>query len=268
MPIKLIAMDIDDTLLNNKMKITFRNRLAIKRAAKKGIHIALASGRPTGSMIEIAKQLGIEKTGYIISFNGASILELSTGKNLYQSAVNKELAHELIDLSKEHDVYIHTYLDNHIITEKRNKYTEIESEITGLSIREVSSLKDMVTQSVVKLLMLENPDRLKIVESQLKSRIGDRLSMYISKPFFLEFMGAGTDKGNSLSILADILNIKQNEVMAIGDSYNDQAMIEWAGVGVAMDNANADIKKIADHITGHHNKSGVAEAINKFCFAK
>lgn len=264
MNIKLIAMDIDDTLLNTKMKISFFNKLAIRRAVKKGIKIALASGRPTSSMIDIAKKLGIEKTGYIISFNGASIIELSTGKNIYKSAVEKELAHELIDLSRNHDVYIHTYLDNEIVTENVNKYTEIESTITGLPIRKVSSLKDAVNQSVVKLLMLENPEKLRNVESQLKNSMGEKLSMYISKPFFLEFMQLGTDKGNSLSILSDYLNIRQNEVMAIGDSYNDEAMIKWAGIGVAMDNANDDIKKIADHITGHHNYSGVAEAIKKF----
>lgn len=268
MSIKLIAMDIDDTLIDSKMRISFRNHIAIRRAMKNGVHIALASGRPTKSMLDIAKKLGIEKDGYIISYNGASIIELSTGKTIYSSSLSEDMAHELIDLGKQHGVHLHTYRGDCIITEKDNHYTQIESQITGLVVEEVGSLKDSVNAGVVKVLMLERPERIKEVEAKLKPVLADRLSMCVTKPFFLEFMEHGTDKGSSLSILASHLKLKRDEVMAIGDSYNDIEMIKWAGVGVAMENANDDIKKHAKFVTLSNNKSGVSYAINKFVFKK
>lgn len=265
MRIELIAIDLDDTLLTSDMIITESNKKSISNAQAKGVIICLASGRPTSAMLPIAKELGIMNTGYIISYNGASIIDLSTQKEIYSSAVAKELAHELIELSKKHQVHIHTYVDGKIVTEQENRWTTIESTITGMPVEAVSSLKDKVEGEVVKLLMLETPERIEELQKQLKPIVDNKLTMFVSKPFFLEFMCHGTDKGTSLAKLAKHLHIPQTETMAIGDSYNDLSMIEWAGVGVAMNNAAPDIKNVADFVTNDNNNSGVAEAINRIC---
>ena len=133
-----------------------------------------------------------------------------------------------------------------------------------MPIVEINNLKEAVQQPVVKVLMVENPEHLQTVESKLKQQLEGQLSVMRSKPFFLEFTEAGVTKGTSLNQLIQKLGIKREEVIAMGDSYNDQAMIEFAGLGVAMGNAPDDIKEIANYVTDTNMNDGVAKVVEKF----
>lgn len=269
MDYKMIVLDMDDTLLRDDHSISTRTKEAIEKAQKQGVKVVLASGRPDYAMKETAKDLGLDEHGsYIVSYNGAIIIDCKTDEIIFERSLSKEIAHELYDFSKEHNVHLHTYWNDDIITEKNNEYTEIEANITGMEIKTIDDFKKAVKGNVIKVLMLEDPEYLKKVELKLKPQLKDKLNMTISKPFFLEFMDKGIDKGASLSRLIDRLGIKQEEVIAMGDSYNDLSMLKFAGLGVAMANSPDDIKSEVEYITDSNMEDGVAKVIEKFVLEK
>ena len=264
---KMVVMDMDDTLLRDDHTISEGTKSAIEKAQKMGVKVVLASGRPTYAMKKYALELGLEKyKSYLISFNGANIVECATENILFNQTLSKENAHKLYDISKKNNLFIHTYLGDDIVTEENNEYTEIEKEITGMEIHIVDDFKAVVNRDVTKVLMLEEPEKLKKAADILSTELSDILSVTISKPFFLEFMDRGIDKAATLERLINMLGIKREEVIAVGDSYNDLSMIKFAGLGVSMSNGKPEVKEAADYITGSHMEDGIVHIFEKFIF--
>ncbi|MFB7138342.1 Cof-type HAD-IIB family hydrolase [Gottfriedia sp. NPDC056225] len=265
MDYKMIVLDIDDTLLTDHHVISPRTKEALLKAQDIGVKVVLASGRPTFAMHKLAEELLLHDYGsYVLSFNGGIITDYRTKNNVYECALTKDQAHELYEISKKHNVFVHTYIENDIITEQGNQYTDIEGELTGMPIKEVSSFTGHVQKDVVKLLMLEDPEKLAQVEKILQKELEGKISVMRSKPFFLELTNIEVDKGKSLNHLIQILGIRQDEVIAVGDGYNDLPMIKFAGLGVAMGNAPEEIKQQADYVTATNNEDGVAQVVEKF----
>lgn len=265
MTYKMIVLDLDDTLLRDDHTISPRTKEALMTAQEQGVRVVLASGRPTFGMRNVAKELRLEEYGsFILSFNGAKIINCKTNEEIFSSTLSPEIVHNLFEISKTEDVWIHTYMGDDIVTEENNPYTEIESDITGMPIVVVDDFKAAVKEPVVKVLMNKEAERLVEVEKKLQKQLEGQLSVMRSKPFFLEFTEAGVTKGTSLNKLIQKLGIKREEVIAMGDSYNDQAMIEFAGLGVAMGNAPDDIKEIANYVTDTNMNDGVAKVVEKF----
>ncbi|MDM5196395.1 Cof-type HAD-IIB family hydrolase [Bacillus hominis] len=265
MTYKMIVLDLDDTLLRDDHTISPRTKEALMTAQERGVKVVLASGRPTFGMRNVAKELRLEEYGsFILSFNGAKIINCKTNEEIFSSTLSPEIVHNLFEISKTEGVWIHTYIGDDIITEENNPYTEIEGDITGMPIVVVDDFKAAVTEPVVKVLMNKEAERLVEVEKKLQKQLEGQLSVMRSKPFFLEFTEHGVTKGTSLNQLIQKLGIKREEVIAMGDSYNDQAMIEFAGLGVAMGNAPDDIKEIANYVTDTNMNDGVAKVVEKF----
>ncbi|MFT8321657.1 MAG: Cof-type HAD-IIB family hydrolase [Bacillus sp. (in: firmicutes)] len=265
MTYKMIVLDMDDTLLQDDHTISDRTKKALMDAQELGVKVVLASGRPTFAMVQSARELELAKYGsFILSFNGAKITNCKTNEELFSSTLSAETVHDLFEISKREKVWIHTYVGDSIITEENNPFTEIESKLTGLPITEVPDFVESVQEPVVKVLMVKEEEHLKAVESLLQVELQNKLSVMRSKPYFLEFTEKGVTKGTSLELLINKLGITRDEVIAIGDSYNDLAMIEFAGLGVAMGNAPEDIKRIADHTTDTNNNDGVAKVVEQF----
>ncbi|WP_416828009.1 Cof-type HAD-IIB family hydrolase [Ectobacillus polymachus] len=265
MEYKMIVLDLDDTLLRDDHTISPRTKDALMKAQEAGVKVVLASGRPTYAMRGIAKELHLEEYGsFLLSFNGAKITNCKTNEELFSSTLSPETVHRLYDISKRENVWILTYVGDSIVTDESCKYTETEHVITGLPIAEVASFKEAVSEPVVKILMLEDPERLAVVEKKLQEELSGDLSVMRSKPFFLEFTENGVTKGTSLAHLIQKLGIKQEEVIAMGDSYNDLAMIQFAGLGVAMGNAPDDIKAKANYVTDTNMNDGVAKVVESF----
>ncbi|MFX3625040.1 MAG: Cof-type HAD-IIB family hydrolase [Ectobacillus sp.] len=265
MPYKMIVLDLDDTLLRDDHTISPRTKQALMEAQKLGVKVVLASGRPTYAMRSVAKELRLEEYGsFILSFNGAKIINCTTEEELFSSTLSPETVHRLREISRRENLWIHTYIGDTIVTEANNQYTEIEAEITGMEVVEVPSLLEAVTAPVVKVLMMEDPERLAKAEKQLQQELAGELAVMRSKPFFLEFTENGVTKGTSLNHLIQKLGITREEVIAMGDSYNDLAMIEFAGLGVAMGNAPDDIKEKAEYVTDTNMNDGVAKVVEEF----
>lgn len=265
MTYKMIVLDLDDTLLRDDHSISEVTKQALMDAQNLGVKVVLASGRPTFGMKQIAEELKLAEFGsYLISFNGGKIYNCRNYEELFSSTISPESVRSLYEISRRENVYIHTYIGDAIITDTENEYTTIESEITGLPIKRVNNFPDVINEPVVKVLMCDEPERLKGIELKLQEELKEEFSVMRSKPFFLEFTERDVTKGTSLQYLIQTWGIKREEVIAIGDSYNDVEMIKFAGLGVAMGNAPDDIKDLADYVTDTNMNDGVAKVVEKF----
>lgn len=265
MTYKMILTDLDDTLLNKDKKVSSADKKAVIEAQKLGVKYILASGRPTFAMRDLAKELELNKyEGYLLSFNGSIITDCKTNENIFEASLTKEDLHLLYDFSKENKVHILTYIDDTIVSETESEYIDVEVGLTKMPHNLVSNFKDAVTKSAVKCMMLGEPSYLKEVEKKLKEKYGDKYTIAISKPFFLEVTKLGVDKGVALKKLAQHLGIDISETIAVGDSYNDLPMLEAAGLSVAVANACDDIKKKCDFITTSNDDNGMANLIKEF----
>jgi Cof subfamily protein (haloacid dehalogenase superfamily) len=261
---KMLVLDLDDTLLTDNHQISTKNKEMLIKAQEMGVKVVLASGRPTPAMMQYAHDLQLAKYGsFVISFNGATITDMSNQQVVFERSLTKEEIHSLHDFSLENNVHIITYSDKGVVSETESEYIDVELSLTGLPHHKVASFKDEVQSSAVKCILLEDPAYLKSVELKLKTERAD-LSVSISKPFFLEVMPQGIDKAASIDILAKQLDIKQEEVIAVGNAGNDLSMIQYAGLGIWVDNVTPELRQHADIVVASNNNDGVAEVVQRF----
>jgi hypothetical protein len=260
----MLVLDMDDTLLTDDHKISEENKEMLFKAQELGVYVVLASGRPTLAMTSFAKELKLDdNNSYMLSFNGAVITDLKEDKVLFEQTLTQQQIHDLYDYSLISKTHIITYIDGNILSETDSEYIEIEKTITGLEHNKVASFKEAVTTSAIKCILLEEPSYLKKVETDLKKAM-PHLSVSMSKPFFLEVAQNGIDKAASVKFLAEKLNILQSEIIAVGNAGNDLSMIEYAGLGVWVDNVDPELRDRADVIVASNNNHGVAEVVRRF----
>ena len=264
MKYKMLVLDLDDTLLCDDHSISDRNKEMLMKAQEQGVYVVLASGRPTPAMLQYAEQLDLKKYGsYIISYNGAVITDQTNQATIFEQSLSKEQIHSLHDFSMANNVDIITYTSDSIISESCSKYIDVEVELTQMKFNKVDCFKTAVTESAVKCLLLQEPGYLKTVEAKLKKEKPHE-SISLSKPFFLEVMPHGIDKAASIARLAEKLNIRQEEIIAVGNAGNDLTMVEYAGLGVWVDNVTPELRDRADVIVASNNDHGVAEVVEKY----
>lgn len=262
MKYKMLVLDMDDTLLMDDHTVSEENKTMLAKAKAAGVQIILASGRPTPAMIEYAKELNLDDS-YIISYNGAVITDMKTNEVIFEQTLTQEQIHSLYDFSVLHKTHIITYIDGALVSETESEYIDIELSITGMKHNIVPSFKEAVYKPAIKCILLEEPSYLKTIEGKLKAAM-PHLSVCMSKPFFLEVAQNGIDKAASVDFLAKKLNILQSEVIAVGNAGNDLTMIQYAGLGVWVDNVDPELRDQANVIVASNNNHGVAEVIRRF----
>lgn len=257
---KLIALDLDGTLKNSQNEITPKTKAALIKAQELGIKVVLASGRPTPGLRHEARELELEKyEGYILSFNGARVVDVKTHETLYEQTLTIEEAKQAYQRAKKFGLACMTYEDDVIVTEDiDDEYVCVEAHINDIQKKKVDSFLDNLKEPIHKVLLTGKPDYVASIEERFKEPFGDSLSIYRSAPYFIEIMAQGIDKASSLDKLAKSLGIRQEEVMAFGDGYNDLSMIEYAGCGVAMANAVEGVKQRAQLVTLSNDDDGIA----------
>lgn len=269
MKYKMIVTDLDDTLLNSEGKVSPEDKKAIIEAQEHGIKFVLASGRPTFAMRDLAKELELDKYGsYILSYNGSIITDCETNKNILEESLTPEDIHLLHDESKKNNVEIITYLDDTIISEDFSEYIDVEIKLTKMPFKQVQNFKKVIDKNCVKCIMLEEPNYLEKIEAHLQNKIGDKFSIARSKPFFLEITKKEVDKGSSLIKLAKLTDINIEEIIVVGDSFNDIPMLKVAGLAACVENAKPEVKNICEFITTSNNHNGMANLIKKLIFQK
>lgn len=265
MSIKLIAIDLDGTLLNSKKEITPYTLEVLKGANKRGVYVVLASGRPIGGMMHLIKELELEKKeNYVINFNGGAINRTDTLESIYNCSITIDDVFELEKFSIEHNVHSHAFINGELFALEQGKYSDVECEINriGITYRKYESFtkEDVVN----KYMFADEPSKLKEVYPYLPRELFNKYTIVFSSPFFLEFLNKETNKGRAMDFLCKYLNISKDEVMAIGDEENDLSMLEYATHKIAMENANPKVKAIATYITSSNNEDGVGKAVEKY----
>jgi Cof subfamily protein (haloacid dehalogenase superfamily) len=264
---KLIAIDMDGTLLKSDKTISNENFAAIQNAKKAGVKIVLATGRPLNGIKKYLNYLDlISEEDYAVVYGGAVVQNTKNEEFLSNNPLTMSDWNYLFSLSQELNINIHVLTAHECITPKYNEYSNIEASMNGIPIivDNPSTMKENI--ELIKIMFVDAPEVVSEVIEKLPKEIYDKYTIVRSSPYFLEFLNLAANKGLGIEALANRLNIKQEEVICIGDAGNDIHMVEYAGLGVAMENAFPELKEVANYITLSNENHGVAHVINKFIF--
>lgn len=262
---KLIALDMDGTLLNENKKISQNNFKSIKIAIETGTKVVLATGRPLIGIENFLDELGlIENNNYSVSFNGALVQNNTTGKVLSRNILSHDDVKYLYNLSKELNVNRHALTKDSVITSNHNPYTDIESDINGIPIHLLDLDTLNPSTEIIKFMFVDDPEILDEVVKKLPHEVYEKYTVVRSTTYFLEFLHPEANKGAGVEAIAKQFNIHPKEIICVGDAGNDIHMLKYAGLGVAMENAFEEVKEIADYITKSNSEDGVAHVIDEF----
>lgn len=285
---KLIAIDLDGTLLNSYGQISEKNKLALNNAKEKGIQIVLASGRTTDSVKSIANEIGVQN--YIICGNGSLIYDLQNEEIIYDKFIEKKKALQIIDICEKNSIYYNIYTENMVIAKTLNNnvlfyYQENankpDNKKTKINIVPdiYEYVKNLENQNILKITISDNDviifnsiirklrevKDIDVLDVEHMSRKIIKTGTEESKLeyYYTEITKKNVDKWYAIEFLMENLNINSNEVLTIGDNVNDKLMIENAGCGVAMGNSAPYVKEVSNLVVANNNEDGVAEAIEK-----
>ncbi|KSV58348.1 Cof-type HAD-IIB family hydrolase [Acetivibrio ethanolgignens] len=266
MAYELIVLDLDGTLTNSQKEISPKTKEALFRIQKEGVRVVLASGRPTPGIMPLARELCLDKHGgYILSFNGGKIINIENGRLVYNAVIPKELIPEIYEASRQYGTGIVTYTDDKIVLgSDPDPYIEKEQEINKIPYWKPENFVEAIDFPVNKFLLTGEPERMESIVEKLKEQFGEDLNIFRSEPFFIEIMPPNIDKAYSLSKLLEQLHYSRKQMICCGDGFNDISMIRYAGLGVAMANAQPEVKAVADFITLSNDEDGIACVIEKF----
>ena len=263
---KLIALDMDGTLLREDKTVSDKTKKALNDARAKGVKVVLSSGRPIEGLYKYLEELDLIKDGeYVLSYNGSLVQEVKS-KNIIASKtlLGKDLK-ELTELSEKLGVFIHAFSKiEGLITNKMNEYTQLEADLNGIKILERSFDDIEDNEEMIKIMMIDSKENIDKAIENLPESVKEKYTVVRSAPVFLEFLNKESNKGTGLEALVKHMGISRDEVIAVGDAGNDLHMIEYAGLGVAMGNAFDEVKEIANHITKTNEEDGVEAVISKF----
>ena len=285
---KLITIDIDGTLLNSYGDLSIENKEAIRNAINKGIKVVLASGRMPESVRSIAEDVGANE--YIIAGNGTLIYDMQKQENIYEQNIPEDKLLQIIDICEQNSIYYTLYSQNSIITSSLNYnvlYYNYENskrpEEKKTNINIVSNIKKYIQENNTKILKMTVCDGHKVIFDRIILKLREISGIevldigHMSKKaikngtedinveyYYTEISKKNTNKWLAIEYLMKLLDIKKEEVIAIGDNINDKMMVENAGLGIAMGDSALSSMNIGNYTTTSNNENGVGQAINKF----
>ncbi len=260
MAYKLIALDLDNTLLNAKKEITPANRKAIKAAQEHGVHIVLASGRAFPGIKPLLSSLGLRD--YVVACGGAQVID--PWENVIHSTYLPPIgAKQVMRWAAVRDIHFQIYLDEGIYYLKENQYADLYKKLCTYGGVANPDIMDIETILTSKIIMVDEEEKVQAYEKELRITFPE-FAYPKSQKGFLEVLSPEATKGNALSFIATKLGIEPAQIIAMGDNSIDESMVKYAGLGVAMGNATQDLKNIANYVCGTCEQSGVAEVINKY----
>ena len=263
---KLVAIDIDGTLINDQRELTQEVYNEIQRVRDRGVKVVLCTGRPINGALPFAKKLNMtDKEDYIITFNGALVQNISTKEPIAQIPLSYNDLIDLYHLSLQLETPMHFFDKEAVYTPNRDisHYTLYEAYANEIPLRYRTVEEIPKGFTTPKVMFIDDPEKLDITISKIPEPFRERYAMVKSAPFFYEILHPEVSKGNAVKQLAERLSIKREEVICIGDGGNDLSMIEYAGCGVAMANAVPEVKAIAQFQTKSNNEHGVAYALQQ-----
>ena len=264
---KLIALDLDDSLLNNKLLISDRTVEVIKKAAAQGIYIAICSGRSPSAILPFVRRLdvaGTEQGRYAVASNGSVVVDLHQRQEIYSAKVSGDVLVEAMKAADRVGLPCQVYSSSMVYANVDNEYT-MDSKLTGVPSEIVPDFENFLAAGFAKMMIPGDPKILVGLQKELAKRFEGRAVALISKPYFLEILPLNCGKGEALEFLCGRLGIGMKEVMAFGDSMNDETMIVKCGMSVGMSNGLEEIKNEAAYVTRLTNdQDGIADFVEQF----
>ncbi|EOH98490.1 cof-like hydrolase [Enterococcus haemoperoxidus ATCC BAA-382] len=267
MSVKLVAIDIDGTLLDSNRKISPKVKETLQKANESGMYIVLCTGRPLPGVKEQLAELELYgDNDYVITYNGSLVQATKSNEIISQYTLSYDDFLEIELMSRKVGAHLHTIDDKAIYTANRDigKYTVHEAYLVDMPLKYRAVDEMTPDMSIIKMMMIDEPEILDSAIGQLPEEFSSKYTTVKSTEFYYEILNKEASKGNALAKLAEHLGISQSETMAIGDNENDLSMIEYAGIGVAMGNATESVKRAADIQTTSNDEDGVAEVLLKY----
>lgn len=261
--IRMVAVDLDDTLLNDEYEISVKTQEAISRTLEKGVKICLVSGRSYSSTKKYIEQLGFRHLSG--SLNGACIYDPGTDELIHSLHIDRNVCCSILKVVEACGIHTNYYHGSKVVCSGENQYAWDYMKYTGISMEYVGVLSEYAAAfEAGKLLLMGKREKLEKVRQRLLKDYRQYVDFAFSKPDYLEIYNKAASKGHAVKIIADHYGIPMVEVMAIGDGENDIPMLRSAGLGIAMGNAAAQVKAEADYVTLSNNEHGVAHALWKY----
>lgn len=266
---KLVAIDLDGTLVTDDKKLTQRTVEAIKEASRKGVKIMISSGRAFYRLEKFIDALDLRKENQCtICFNGGMIVENTTKEMIYSKNLDAEEVKELIQLGKTLGLPIMIYTkDSHCVEKVPEVVQKNAKNLKGMNLKTVNFDRmkfDEEQNYIYKICFIDRPEKIIEKRKKIPKEIVEKYEITSSVPEYLEIVKKGIKKSEAIKVVMKKYDIKQEEVMAIGDGENDVEMLEFAGLGIAMENAKEEVKRFANDVTTSNNCDGVANAIEKY----
>lgn len=266
--VKIIALDLDDTLLNHELIITSRTVTALQKAAARGIYIVLCSGRAENAILPYVRQLNIagsQSGRYLIAINGAEVFDLHMRLPVMTKKLSAGVLQFVYEEAKKRGLPAQVYDASTIYASVDNKWTQVDAQLCGLRLKIVDEFYDFMEAGHPKMVIPADPEDIKDFMPFLQEKLKGKAEIFISKPYFLEIMPPECGKGEAVLWLADRLGIPQSQTMAFGDSMNDETMIRKTAYGVAMSNGLPYIQEIAKFVTRRSNEEdGIGDFIEEY----
>ena len=267
---RLLFLDLDGTLLNDKKEITDGNKIALEQALERGHSIVIATGRPLKSAKDLAGRLGLDKPGCImIASNGAILYDWAKNDTIFSCTMPIPTVRKLFAEANRRSLHIQTYEGELVLVEPRCEDEALEWSCSkiGMQHRVIADAQQDVVQEPVKCLMIDYYDQtdLQAMQQWIRENMAQEADCFFSCREYLEIVTKGMNKGNAVRHLCEMMGVDIANAVAVGDAANDLSMIQAAGIGVAMANGTAEVKTVADYITERdNNHDGIAEVVNKF----
>ena len=263
--VRLIASDMDDTLLNSDTKISEGNAAAIHAAIAKGIIFMIATGRMYVSVKPYADALGLDVP--LVTYNGALVKGSKSGRVYYEHPLKLETAREMLAYCKEKGYYIQSYQGDELWVKEATAFSAEYTRISGVPAKPVGEKLYQPDTAPYKLLAMTKSEEFQTVWQDIQQQFEGKVAVTSSRDNFLELMEPGVNKWNAVRAVAELYGIRPEEIMCIGDSNNDLSMIQNAGTGVAVANAKPVIQAAAKIVTASNDEDGVAKVIREFVLA-
>ena len=265
--IKLIAIDMDGTLLNSKKELLDKTKQYFKNFHNKNTEtlLVLCTGRPESGIRPYLKDLDyLEENHYIISQNGANIYESQTGKRVMDEFVDSAAIQKWIELGKKHGISVMGAGVDYYYSfdEDPTEWMEFDVKLVSGKLKRIPT-KESLNTDFYKILLMGDEEQLNEFETYIPEEWRDEFYVVRSQKYLVEVLTKGVNKAFGLEKLAQKLNIQPSEIVAIGDAANDIEMLEYAGLAIAMGNASEEVKAIADIVTDTNENNGVIKAIDK-----
>lgn len=262
MQYKLVAVDMDGTLLNSQGIITEKTVNSIQKAVEKGVIFTICTGRPIQGVERFNSILKLDAP--FITYNGAMIVMGKSKEILYEQGISAEDARSIFKWGRKFKTTIMVWSNNQLYANEINERVNDYKKLSGVEPVLIENEEEIIHNGITKILWYDDADKINYYQSVLKDKLGDGVNYCTSKPIFLEFVDKRVSKAVAMEKLGEHFGIKSNEMIAIGDGFNDLPMIEYAGMGVAMGNAPDMIKEKADYVTLSNDEDGIAYVLDKF----